>query len=642
MIVGELKMVEIMSIEFGQPVPQQFWSLADEEFLQTIQWSSKPRGDLMKGAQTGDLARFGKGLAARLKEIAKQKKQSKHSPEMLWSVLWSVEEVEDPGRTADLINLVKSSSELPGKNKKTSQSAKRKKTPDLSWDEVSRLLFGWLDQVTLSEPMQAFELLLLMELLENVGFRLAPATQISVWRGCLTAAASFCFKLEETDFSETPEDKVLLISGEVPWRAGFLFAEVAGAKNLRQLGQQNLRDCFFERTDTDGTPHADMLSRIDFWLSTLTRSLFTGQVWNKRLWDQEAQERFQLTIQVLVATSNASGKLALCPQHSIDHAGLLTLAAWFSGLSNRSAERMYLKSLTSGKKKKSPFFIHTDDYAANQSDWSALAVMRNYWSDSSNLLLVTWTGDLPVISLSALGKQLLEGRWDFSLTVNGTEVSGDGEWSSVCWNSDEDADYLELQMELDGGYTLERQILLPRNQHFVFLSDIVNGSEPARLEYRSFLPVSSGFSGAVDEETHELSLKAKGLAARVFPLGLPQDRDFFQPGGLSLNEGGQIELHQEAAEATALYVPLVIDWEPDLKRKSADWSSLTVSEAGKISPRDVAAGHRLRIGKHQLLVYRSLKKGEVARAVLGHHTSYESVIGRFDSDGELTPLLFVE
>ena len=144
--------------------------------------------------------------------------------------------------------------------------------------------------------------------------------------------------------------------------------------------------------------------------------------------------------------------------------------------------------------------------------------------------MVTWNGDLPAVSLTALGKQLLEGRWEFSLTVDGTEISGDGEWSAVCWNSDEDADYLELQMDLEGGYTLDRQILLPRNQHFVFLSDIVNGSEAARLEYRSLLPVASGFTDAVDEETHELSLKTKGLAARVFPLGLPQDRDFFFPG----------------------------------------------------------------------------------------------------------------
>ncbi|MAC56252.1 MAG: hypothetical protein CME31_27265, partial [Gimesia sp.] len=145
-----------------------------------------------------------------------------------------------------------------------------------------------------------------------------------------------------------------------------------------------------------------------------------------------------------------------------------------------------------------------------------------------------------------------------------------------------------------------------------------------------------------DSETHELTLKTKGLSARIFPIGLPQERDFFQPGSLTFNEQHQLILQQQASEATALYVPLIIDWEPDLKRKAADWSRLTVSESGKISSRDEAAGHRLRIGSHQLLVYRSLKKAEHARAVLGHHTSYESVIGRFDTNGDLSPLLFVE
>jgi len=197
-------------------------------------------------------------------------------------------------------------------------------------------------------------------------------------------------------------------------------------------------------------------------------------------------------------------------------------------------------------------------------------------------------------------------------------------------------------MDLDSGFRLERQLLLPRNQHFAFLSDIVTGTEAANIEYRSILPVSSELTGSVDSETHEMMLKTKGLTARVFPIGLSQERDFFQPGSLTFNEQHQLILQQQVSEASALYVPLVIDWEPDLKRKAADWSRLTVSEAGKISSRDEAAGHRLRIGTHQLLVYRSLKKADHARAVLGHHTSYESVIGRFDTNGDLNPLLFVE
>lgn len=634
-------MVENASIEFGQSVPQQLFLLSDEEFLQTIQWKSKRAGGFVKSSKLGDVNQFSRDLCSRLKEIAKQKKQGKHASEMIWSSLWLEGAEEETCRTSDLISLVKSARKLSDKKSKASQSGKRKKAPALSWDEVSRLLVGWLDQVSVAEPLKASELLLLTEVLENVGYRLAPSTLVSVWRHCLFAAATLCFNLEETDFSEIPEDQVILVSAELPWRLGFLFSEVTGSKNLRQLGQQNLRDCFFDRTDTDGSPHADLLPRLDFWLATLTRSLYIGRVWGKSVWDREAQDRFQWLVEMLISSCTVTGKLSLCPSHRVDYQTLLSLAAYFSELPGKSAERIYLKSLAAGKKK-SPFFIQSSDRPSNQSDWAEWALLRNYWSDSSNLLSVTWNGDLPVLGLSAMGKTLLEGCWDFSLTADGKTISGDGDWSTLCWNSDEDADYLELHMDLESGYRLERQILLPRNQHFAFLSDIVFGSENANLEYRSLLPVLSGITGSLDGETHELMLKTKGLSARVFPIGLPQERDFFQPGSLTLNDKNQLVLHQQAAEANALYAPMIIDWEPELKRKAADWASLTVSEGGKISARDEASGHRLRVGAHQLLVYRSLKEAETSRAVLGHNTNYESVIGRFDKNGELTPLLYVE
>ena len=54
-----------------------------------------------------------------------------------------------------------------------------------------------------------------------------------------------------------------------------------------------------------------------------------------------------------------------------------------------------------------------------------------------------------------------------------------------------------------------------------------------------------------------------------------------------------------------------------------------------------ASGHRLRIGDHQLLLYRSLREPELPRAVLGQHTLSETIIGRFDSNGDLTPIVTV-
>jgi hypothetical protein len=91
-----------------------------------------------------------------------------------------------------------------------------------------------------------------------------------------------------------------------------------------------------------------------------------------------------------------------------------------------------------------------------------------------------------------------------------------------------------------------------------------------------------------------------------------------------------------------LYAPLIFDWHPDRARKPALWRTLTVTEGGKVVGRDTAAGHRLQIGKFQMLFYRSLTPPKNARAVLGHHTFRESVIARFDADGDVEPIMHVD
>ncbi|MFN8707370.1 MAG: hypothetical protein ACK50J_11865, partial [Planctomyces sp.] len=60
-----------------------------------------------------------------------------------------------------------------------------------------------------------------------------------------------------------------------------------------------------------------------------------------------------------------------------------------------------------------------------------------------------------------------------------------------------------------------------------------------------------------------------------------------------------------------------------------------------LTPRE-AAGFRLRIGKTQWLIYRSLSNPEVSRTVLGLHTGDETYIGTVSSDGDIEPILLVE
>src|SRR5690606_38403777 len=91
-------------------------------------------------------------------------------------------------------------------------------------------------------------------------------------------------------------------------------------------------------------------------------------------------------------------------------------------------------------------------------------------------------------------------------------------------------------------------------------------------------PLAAAVSAAPDDQTRELLLREATrqpvYRARVFPLGLPQDRVDSTRGWLEVREG-RLCLHQVGA-GRGLYVPLVLDWTPERRRSPADWRTLTV------------------------------------------------------------------
>jgi hypothetical protein len=238
-------------------------------------------------------------------------------------------------------------------------------------------------------------------------------------------------------------------------------------------------------------------------------------------------------------------------------------------------------------------------------------------------------------NLSARGRALLAGDLQSELVVDGAQVITSGDWKSVCWSSDEDGDYLELQLFCSDQVRIDRQFLLSRRGHFALFADAVISATPAKIEYRLSLPVADGVSVKSDAQTRECGVGT----ARVFPVGLPQDRVLSTPGNCFENSG-RLDLTQIAL-GRGLYLPVVLDWHPKRRRAAADWRSLTVTERGRVVSPDGAAGHRLRVGKQQLLIYRGLAATREARSVLGQHTRYETVIGSIDA-GSMAPIIMVD
>ena len=205
-----------------------------------------------------------------------------------------------------------------------------------------------------------------------------------------------------------------------------------------------------------------------------------------------------------------------------------------------------------------------------------------------------------------------------------------------------------------GKLRVERLVMLSRKERFLIVADSISGvsntdssgrtrsaeANRPRIEYESRLSLCDGITGTCEGTTREGRITGHRLKARVFPLGIPQDRVNSTPHELSI-QGNQIVL-KHVAEGEGLFAPLVFVWHPERTRVDATWRALTVTENGHVVTPDVAVGYRLKLGDFQLLISRSLKKSGYSRACLGHHTFNETVVASFDANGDVEPILMVE
>jgi hypothetical protein len=614
-------------VAFCQPVCD-LRELSAAEFLQALSWEPDAPKSLVSAAVGGKVNRFYRMLQQR----GFGKATSANAPVVPVKSSMTGELPEDAERTVTLIELFD-----------TMSAAKPKHVAGRHAHELS----AWLDATLAGEQPTVIELQLLLEVLRRAGSQLPPDVFGSLWRLTLTESLQLSAELDESRGSQAPDSERLMFQGELPWQAGLLFSNVGGAEVLREFGRQHLSEQLEDRTDTDGTPHADLLHELELWLAPLVRAIQWGRAFSNRLWNEEETKRFQQLTGTTVSLCGADGRL---PFHNDESGGAVTLlntAAKTAGWNKQSLPRHYLQSIrgkehTSDKKGENFFQVgKKTEYPVVQSDWARLASLRTGWQPNADMLLVAHHGEKPLIDLTANGQRLLNGTWEIELTINGEPLEFVNQWTCTCWHSDKDADYVELQLSFENGIQVERQVLLSRTDRYAVLADVVSGAGDSRIEYSSTLPVVSGLTIQADVPSRECRIGRKGLRVRAFPLALPDDRVMSAAGSFAAIDGGEgIELKQVGVGG--LYAPLILDWHKKRRRQEADWRTVTVSERGTIQKTEAASGHRLRIGRHQLLLYRSLQQPKIPRAVLGQHTSNETLIGQFNDAGDVTPILIVE
>jgi hypothetical protein len=243
------------------------------------------------------------------------------------------------------------------------------------------------------------------------------------------------------------------------------------------------------------------------------------------------------------------------------------------------------------------------------------------------------------LELSCGKDMLLSGPWDLQVGCDGAPAAPRSEWEETCWVSDEDVDYLELEIKLTSGLRVQRHLLLARQDRFLMLADAILGDRPAALSYRGTLPLCAGVAFRGATETREGFLVGTRRRALVLPLALPEWRCDVRIGEL-VQVGAGLELHQ-AREGSRLFAPLFFDLDRRRMNRPLAWRQLTVAESLAVQPHDVAVGYRVAIGSRQWLIYRSLA-AVANRTLLGHNLATETLVARFDRSGEVEPLVEIE
>ncbi|HEX3870687.1 MAG TPA: hypothetical protein VHV77_09635 [Pirellulales bacterium] len=424
-----------------------------------------------------------------------------------------------------------------------------------------------------------------------------------------------------------------LLLTELPLTLAYLMPELDNCRALVPGAIEHLRASMQELLDGQGLVHASHLNSFPSLVACWSRCRRLCASMDRAKWTGDMRRELSAAVVHVLRLTRRNGSRSFDsvspPTASIDwlkdHDGILV---------SRKAQR--LAAFVLNGKEKTPTRMPP---AADHSEWSEMAVMRNDWSSDSSRLIVDYGARRVRAEFAAGTEPLLSGLWNFEVRWNRNLLSAQTDWEQTCWESDKECDYLELETTLGHGVIVQRQFVLSRRDDIFVVADAVIASEPGEIEYRATFPLAAATRFEPAEETREGTLVGRKRRARVLPLALPEWRA--DPRGSLQVVDGQLELAQSASHARGLYAPLFFDLRPRRFGKRLTWRRLTVAEEHVVQGVDVAAGFRVHIGKEQWLIYRSLHQGR-SRTVLGHHLFSEYLVGRFTTEGTVEPVIEIE
>jgi len=275
-------------------------------------------------------------------------------------------------------------------------------------------------------------------------------------------------------------------------------------------------------------------------------------------------------------------------------------------------------------------------------DEAAGVVMQSDWRKKGSRCAIDFSdSEICLEVLGPQGKAVLAGEWTAQVELDQQAQLQLDAWSEVCWFSDDDVDYLEVEAKFGQHARVQRQALFFREERMLLLADALLCDQDGPWSLASRIPLAGEASFQPTPKTTEgFLVSSSGARCLALPLHLPEWRQQNTSGQFQME--GDMLVAQQRCHGQRLYVATLISLCNTHARQAYTWRNLTVGEELQIVSPQEAVAFRVQIDKQQWIIYRSLTTPK-RRTALGMHTLAEFYAGSFDCDnGDIDTLLEVE
>lgn len=252
------------------------------------------------------------------------------------------------------------------------------------------------------------------------------------------------------------------------------------------------------------------------------------------------------------------------------------------------------------------------------------AILRPDWSETGDWIAIDQRAEASpaLVELAGAGRPWIGPTWGEPAV---------GKARARAWSSDWRADLFEWGCSTESGGVV-RTALLARGRGWGILAEESRPADPSS-NVRLRLDLARNVSVRPARHSAGLILSSDRKRALVAPIGVDS-------ASLSV-ENGRLTLDSRAG-GPRVWLPLVFAWNPDLFSKPVRFQTLTVAENARVRPPEIARAVRIAWGNGEsIVVYRSLAR-PARRTFLGHQTTARFLVGYFQADGRVEPIVQID